>query len=161
MRCLSTRVALDIALTTLETSTQFFLSADPPMSSSSVTAYYNAYTCARLAGSALFAPQNAYRSVVTTLGILVADLVDLLPENSDFAADVTARFRKGVRETEEREEAVRRHMRGLADGRSRGQEGLAIVVYLDTARQRFGNLKGEEGRLVGWAGECVRVLRRW
>jgi hypothetical protein len=160
-RCLSTRAALDTALTDLETSTHLFLTADRPTCSVSMTTYLSAYSCARRAGQALFAPQDAYRRAVATLGMLVADLIDVLPGDMESAAEVDARFKQSVREAGEREEAVRKHMRGLADGRSWGREGFALEVYLDTARKRFGSWSKEEERLVELAGECVRALREW
>jgi hypothetical protein len=158
-RCTITCDAHNAALFHLEMSTQILLSKHSPISSRDMDDYVSAFTKARFAGRNIFVPQEAYRSAVATLGMLVSDLVDVLPADSDIKEDVRARFNEGMSAAGENEENVRKVMRGLADERSKGHESFALVVYLNTARQRLKNWDEEEKRFKAWAGECIGELR--
>jgi hypothetical protein len=158
-RCTTTRDALNAALIDLETFTQIFLSKHAPISSYDKGDYLNALANARVAGRSIFAPQEAYRSAITTLGLLVSDLIDVVPVENNMKEDVRARFNKGMSTADQKEEGVRKAMRGLADGRSKGYENFALVVYLDTAKQRSKNWYKEEKTFKAWAEECISELR--
>ena len=157
-RCATTRDALDNALIHLDTLTQIFLAKHSPMSSEDRADYLHTYTAAMTAGRGIFPPQEAYRSAITTLGMLVTDLIDVLPEKSTTKKRLRAEFDEGMMRANEKEEGIRKSMRGLVDDTCKGGESYALAVYMAISRQRFKNWSAEEKRFKSWAGECVGAL---
>jgi hypothetical protein len=73
-RCGAARDALDNALTAHEIATYMFLGKSTPTSSAEVAEYLAVFKKAQIAGHAIFAPQNAYRSAIGDLRTFINHL---------------------------------------------------------------------------------------
>lgn len=157
-RCATTRDTLDNTLTTLEISKHMFLGKSTPTSSAEIAEYLDTFTKAQIAGRAIFTPQDAYRSAVTTLSLLVIDLADMLPEKNVVKDRVVSQVKMGMKKAEQDEESARTMLRGLADHMSQGRERHALVAYLENVRLRIKNWGVVEANLKNWARECLKEL---
>jgi hypothetical protein len=155
-RCAIARGALDTALTTLEIATHIMLGKRTPDSAEDFTAYLDAFRKAQVAGHAIFPPQQAYQNAITTLGMLVTNLIDLLPENYMNKGRMSKELKEGIAKAHHDEETVREALRGLA-GRS-GSHNDALMTYIFTARMRFKTWSKQELKLKKWAEECMVVM---
>jgi hypothetical protein len=157
-RCDAARVAFDDALIKFEISTHIFLAKTSHTSVEDVGDYIGVLTDALLVSRVIFAPQEAYRNALTTLGLLVTDLVELLPKKHAVRKSMSAKLDEGLTKADGAEQTIRELLRGLADPSSKGRESYGLVVYMDAARQRFGNWASEKECFGEWAGECISAL---
>jgi hypothetical protein len=154
-RCAIARGALDTALTTLEIATHIMLGKRTPDSVEDFIAYLDAFRKAQVAGHAIFPPQQAYHNSITTLGMLVTDLVDLLPKNY-MNGRTSKELKEGIAMAHHGEEAIREALRSLA-GRS-GSHNDALMAYILTARIRLKTWSKQEEKLKKWAEECMAAM---
>lgn len=150
-RCKTTHEALTTALANLRLSTQLFLAVHRPLTHAQVTAYAAAYAAAQTAGRALFAPQEAYRSALATLGMFVSDVIDALPRASAVKERLKRELDEGMHEANGKEEEVRTAMRRLAEETRKGGERFGLAVYVGCVGERERNWTVLEGRLRTWA----------
>jgi hypothetical protein len=157
-RCDVARAAFDDALTKFEISTHIFLAKTSHKSVGDVGDYLGVLKDALIASRTIFAPQEAYRIALTTLGLLITDLVELLPKKHAVKKSVSAKLDDGLAKADKAEQTIRQLLTGLADPASKGRESYGLVVYMNTARQRLGNWASEQERFQEWSGECISVL---
>jgi hypothetical protein len=157
-RCAAARIAFHDALTKFEISTHIFLAKTSHTSVENVANYLGVFTNALLVSRAIFPPQEAYRNALTTLGMLIKDLVEVLPKRHTVKKSVAAKLEDELAKADSAEQAVRQLLRGLADPASKGKESYGLVIYMNAARQRFRNWEVEEARFKEWAGECIGAL---
>jgi hypothetical protein len=154
-RCTTARDAIDNALTTLEISTHIFLGKRTPASSAEVVEYLDAFKKAQIAGNAIFAPQNSYRSAIETLSTFVNGLAVMLPEKNVVKETVVKDINTGMEKANQEEEDTRKILRGLADHSSWGKERGALMAYLETIKLRVKSWAAFEADLTKWAEKCL------
>ncbi|KAF1913962.1 hypothetical protein BDU57DRAFT_541335 [Ampelomyces quisqualis] len=157
-RCAATRHALDEAMTVFEISTHIFIAKLPPTTSDGIARYLNELVKAQIAGRAIFAPQEAYRNALTTLGMLAADMIEALPKKSKDRKRLSDGLKRSMSGANTDEQTARRVLRGLAGQTSKGGERHSLLVYMETARKRLTRWKVEEAKFKEWAEECVMVM---
>jgi hypothetical protein len=123
-----------------------------------VPAYLGVFTNALVVSRTIFAPQEAYRNALTTLGMLITDLVEMLPAKCAVKKSMTEKLGPGLKTANKAEQGVRSLLRALADPANKGKENNGLIVYMNTVRQRFDNWATEEAKLKEWAGECIGAL---
>ena len=58
----------------------------------------------------------------------------------------------------DKEEGVRKSMRGLVDGTYKGGESYALTAYMHIAKQRLANWGAEVDRFKEWASQSMLAL---
>jgi hypothetical protein len=157
-RCAAFRKALDEFLTDFEIATHIFIAKQAPMTSAGIADYLNGLVKAQIAGRAIFAPQEAYRNALTTLGMLAADMIAALPKMSKDKKRLGDGLKRSLSHSDEDEEDVRGVLRGLAEQTSKGKERHSLLVYMETARRRLAKWKAEEAKFKKWAENCLVVM---
>jgi hypothetical protein len=147
------------ALTKFEISTHMFL-AETSYNKlvEDVPAYLGVFTNAIVVNRTIFAPQDAYRNALATLGMLIADMVEMLPAKCATKKSMKEKLEPGLKQADKEEQGVRTLLRALADPVNKGKENYGLIVYMNTVRQRFDNWAMEEARFKEWAGECIGAL---
>jgi hypothetical protein len=158
LRCATMRAALSTAVTELDILMQSFLNKHALTSSEDIANYLRTFNIIVDVGRGIFPPQEAYRSAITTFGLFVTDLINLLPKGSPLRTRMRAEFDKDMVGADAQEEAVRKLIRDLVHGTCKGGERYALAVYLGIMRQRFKNWSAEEERFNARANECVVAL---
>jgi hypothetical protein len=158
-RCAVARIALHGALTNFEFSTHTVL-AETSYNKlvEDVPTYLGVFRNAINVSRTIFPAQEAYRSALTTLGMLITDLVDMLPKNCAAKKSMEEKLGSGLKKTDKAEQGVRTLLSALADPANKGRERYGLMVYMDTVRERFENWGVEEARFRVWAGECIGAL---
>jgi hypothetical protein len=158
-RCAGARIALHEALTKFEISTHMFLGETSYNKLvEDVPAYLGVFTNALVVSRTIFAPQEAYRNALATLGMLVADMVEMLPAKCAIKTSMNEKLGRELKKADVAEQGVGSLLRALADPVNKGKENYGLVVYMNTVRQRFNNWAMEEARFKEWAGECIGAL---
>jgi hypothetical protein len=158
-RCAVARIALHEALTDFEFSTHTLL-AETSYNKlvEDIPAYLGVFRNAIVVSRTIFPAQEAYRSALTTLGMLITDLVDVLPEKCAVKKSMKENLGPGLKKADKVEQGIRTLLGALADPANKGRERYGLMVYMNTVRERFENWGVEEARFRAWAGECIGAL---
>jgi hypothetical protein len=157
-RCATARDALDNALNAHEIATYMFLGKSTPTSSAEVAEYLAAFRKAQIAGHAIFAPQNAYRSAIRDLGTFINHLANILPGKNAIKENATVRMKTGMDKANQEEEGAREVLRGLAEYTSHGKMREALMTYMEILQLRVKSWGVLEADLMMWAEKCLGEL---
>jgi hypothetical protein len=155
--CTHTRVALDNSLTHFDALTQSLIGEQSINSSKDVANYLHNFKIVLEASRDVFPPQEAYRAAITTLGIFVTDLIDVLPRKSELWKRMRPAFDDGMLRANLAEDNIRTLLRGLLNTR-KGEERYGLALYLHLMHERVKNWGEEGGRFNEWAKECVVAM---
>jgi hypothetical protein len=156
-RCTHTRVALDTSLTHFDALTQSLIGEQSINSSQDVANYLLNFKIVLETSRGVFPPQEAYRAAITTLGLFVTDLIDVLPRKSELWKRMRPEFDNGMLRANLAEDNIRTSLRGLVTTR-KGEERYGLALYLHLMHERVKSWDEEEGRFIEWAKECVVAM---
>lgn len=157
-RCAGSGQAFDDALIELEINMHIFIAKGSPSSIEEKEAYLSALGKARLASRAIFPPQQAYRLAVSTLGILVTEMIVVSSSRNPSMQDMGAKLVGSKGSADKEEEGIRELIRKIAHHTGKGLESHGLLTFLDAARQRFQNWKAEEEKLKALARQCIGAM---
>jgi len=157
-RCTTTRAARDTALTSFDTLLQSFINPQDINSPEYVANYLRSFKVILEASRSVFPPQEAYRAALTTLGLFVTDLIDVLPRKSELWKQMRPDFDDSMARANYAEEGVRKAIRELGKNSCKLERRDALQAYLHLMQERARNWGEEEARFKDWADECIMAM---
>jgi hypothetical protein len=161
-RCAVARIALHEALTDFEFSTHTLL-AETSYNKlvEDIPAYLGVFRNAIVVSRTIFPAQEAYRSALTTLGMLITDLVDVLPEKCAVKKSMKENLGPGLKKADKVEQGYQDASGCTCGSREQGQRALWVDgVYEHGAREvRELGCGGSEVQGVGWRVHWRAIVR--
>lgn len=157
-RCITTRVTLDTSLTRFDALMKSFIAPQSIESYEDVDNYRGNFKLVFDASRNIFPPQEEYRAALTTLGLFVTDLINLLPKNSELWESLRLEFDDGMQRANFAEENIRKSIRELGDNSRKLEKRYALGLYLYLMQERVKSWSEEEERFKEWAKECVMAM---
>ncbi|KAH8723949.1 hypothetical protein GQ44DRAFT_294328 [Phaeosphaeriaceae sp. PMI808] len=157
-RCSEARSAFNDVLDRFETSVQEFITKRAPVATEDATGFFQAFTAARVTAFAIFTPQEAYRVAITTFGMLFNDIINMLDTSSEYGNNLRAEFDEAMEKANSKEEAIRVKLRKLMELANVAGTDYALMVYMDTAKERLKNWREIEDRLRDWSETFMEVV---